>query len=398
MNKCHTPIGWQNDTTPAINETNLNYMDGCIDTIDDRVVAMDTAKLEPSDVASVIKNITFNDTTGIFTFTRYNDSTFTLDTKLEKVVTNWSYDSSTQSLVLTLADGSTVNIPLSDFITETEFEDSATIGFTVLNHTVTAVVKANSIGDAQMQTGYLTDCQAAASTASSAASTSNTNQLISEGFANGTQGGVPVSSGSPYYENNAKYWKEQAQAIASSSLSGLSDVSITNPQDGQALVYDAANSEWVNGDTVSTKAARTDLTSIIATGSTNTTGAQIPNGAYFYLNGVFCRAIADIATNATFTKDTNYVETSVADWLNLGARNGKFSIVTVTDFDDMTVSGFYWCTFSSGDAQHIPCGYNGILMVFTSDGDGIVQMFIDRTVGNLYTRAYRNSWTAWSQK
>lgn len=90
------------------------------------------------------------------------------------------------------------------------------------------------------------------------------------------------------------------------------------------LIIDGVTQTTVEGalgalNTGSNNAKKTDLTSIIATGSTNTTGAQIPNGAYFYLNGVFCRAIADIATNATFTQNTNYVETSV------GARLPKLA-------------------------------------------------------------------------
>ena len=77
---------------------------------------------------------------------------------------------------------------------------------------------------------------------------SDYHRLESEGWANGEQDGVPVTSGSPYYENNAKYWKEQAAAIAGQTLGGLTDVSITTPADGQALVYDSNSSEWVNGD------------------------------------------------------------------------------------------------------------------------------------------------------
>ena len=54
-----------------------------------------------------------------------------------------------------------------------------------------------------------------------------------------------------------------------------------------------------------------DLTTIHATGSTNTTGAQIDAGTFFYLNGQFCKATADIAVNATFTLNTNYEEVTV---------------------------------------------------------------------------------------
>ena len=45
MNKCHSNINWVNNTSPAINDTNLNYMDGCIDTLDDRVVVLDSDKV-----------------------------------------------------------------------------------------------------------------------------------------------------------------------------------------------------------------------------------------------------------------------------------------------------------------------------------------------------------------
>lgn len=63
------------------------------------------------------------------------------------------------------------------------------------------------------------------------------------------------------------------------------------------------------------KADQTDLASIHATGSTNTTGAAIPAGIYFYLDDVLVKAKTDIAINATFTSGTNY-ETVTAGGLN----------------------------------------------------------------------------------
>lgn len=44
----------------------------------------------------------------------------------------------------------------------------------------------------------------------------NAAALRSEGWANGAQNGTPVTSESPYYENNAKYFKEQAESVAAS--------------------------------------------------------------------------------------------------------------------------------------------------------------------------------------
>ena len=58
-----------------------------------------------------------------------------------------------------------------------------------------------------------------------------------------------------------------------------------------------------------------DLANIVATGSTNTTGAIISSGTYFYLDGALIRAKANIAVNATFTNGTNY-EAVTAGGLN----------------------------------------------------------------------------------
>lgn len=44
----------------------------------------------------------------------------------------------------------------------------------------------------------------------------NAAALRAEGYADGTQNGTPVTSGSPYYENNAKYYKEAAEDVLES--------------------------------------------------------------------------------------------------------------------------------------------------------------------------------------
>lgn len=41
--------------------------------------------------------------------------------------------------------------------------------------------------------------------------------------------------------------KVRASGSGSSTLSGLTDVDISNPTDGQTLVYDATSQKWVNG-------------------------------------------------------------------------------------------------------------------------------------------------------
>ena len=81
-------------------------------------------------------------------------------------------------------------------------------------------------------------------------------QYTAEAWAIGERDGVPVGPEDPAYHNNAKYWAEHAEYGA---LDDLTDVEITAPSDGQALIYDANTDEWVNGD-VSTVENLSDLT------------------------------------------------------------------------------------------------------------------------------------------
>ena len=76
------------------------------------------------------------------------------------------------------------------------------------------------------------------------------------------------------------------------------------------------------------KAAKTDLTSIIATGTTNATGATIAKGKYFYLNGALVQAKADIASGATFTSGTNYAAVTAGGLNNINSEmyDIKYSI------------------------------------------------------------------------
>lgn len=72
MNKAHIDINWENypsDETP-LNERNLNKMDGSIDIIDDRVIALDTTKATKAEVATLVADVTFEESTGIITITK----------------------------------------------------------------------------------------------------------------------------------------------------------------------------------------------------------------------------------------------------------------------------------------------------------------------------------------
>lgn len=107
-------------------------------------------------VSQLIKNVDFDEDTGKFTFTFESGNTKEIDTAMEKIAVNFSYDPDTQSLVLEYVDGTTETISLAEFITNNEFEDSNTIDFTVTEGIVKAEIKLGSITDDMLSSALLT--------------------------------------------------------------------------------------------------------------------------------------------------------------------------------------------------------------------------------------------------
>jgi len=217
---------WENYPSIAspIIDTELNRNEVSVDTVDDRVITLDTTKAEQSDLLQAFKDVSFDSTTGVITFTLFNNTTKTIDTLLEKIAINFDYDDNPssphyQNLVIELEDGTYKYIDMSALITQYEFTDSSCISWTIGNDgSVTANIIDGSITGAKLQPNYLADCLSAKSGAEAAEADAIAKALVSEGWANGTQNGVPVTSGSPYYENNSKYWEQQAQSIVGSKV------------------------------------------------------------------------------------------------------------------------------------------------------------------------------------
>lgn len=182
MNKAFNSFTWENDPsidTPLSAEI-LNLINNAVDTIDDRVITLDTTKVEQTDVATVITNVALDESTGIFTFTRKDGSEFTVDTKLEKLVLNWRFDAITQTLYLILEDGTEMPIDLSSFITPIEFADSDTIFATINSDgTVSFGVKNGSITPEKLEPNYLANITIQAERAALSASESATSALKS---------------------------------------------------------------------------------------------------------------------------------------------------------------------------------------------------------------------------
>lgn len=160
MQKIYSRTYWENlpSEKTSMNEKRLNNAEKGIDDLDDRIVAMDAAKVDLVKANNLVEEITYEEATGILTITKMNGSKDVIDTKLEKLAVNFSYNPQTQQLVITLDDGTTQNVDLSTLITEYEFLNSDTIAFELTSDgKVKAIVKEGSIEEKHLRPDYLAD-------------------------------------------------------------------------------------------------------------------------------------------------------------------------------------------------------------------------------------------------
>jgi hypothetical protein len=256
MNKAHSAINWENypsDETP-LNESNLNKMDAAIGVIDDRVITLDTTKATKTEVATLVADVTFEESTGIITITKKNGSKITIDTQMEKIAINFVYNTTTQQIILTLIDGTKQYIDLSALITQYEFLNSDTVAFYIdKDGKVSAIVKEGSIEEKHLEPNYLAKIKvevAKAESSQQAAAMSEINAKASENAAKASETAAKKS------EDNAKASETAAAKSATAAAASESNakVSETSASESSATATEKASSASQSADTAAEKA------------------------------------------------------------------------------------------------------------------------------------------------
>lgn len=260
MNKTYGRINWENypsDETP-LNESNLNKIDVATDEIDNRVITLDTTKATKEEVSTLVQDVTFEEKTGIITITKKNGSKITIDTQMEKIAVNFSYNAETQQIILTLIDGTKQYIDLTALITQYEFLDSDTVAFSIDGTgKVSAIVKEASIQGKHLQPNYLADIKvevAKAQASQSAAAKSESNAKASETAAATSESNAAASatkaqsyatggtnSRTGEDTDNAKYYSQQS-AQSQSAAATSADTASTKAEEAAANAATAKTS------------------------------------------------------------------------------------------------------------------------------------------------------------
>lgn len=221
MNNAQMELVWKNlpsGKTP-LNADNLNDMVRSINLLNENDIDFDTNKATKTEVASLIKDIEFNEDNGMLTITRKNREKFSFDTKMGKIAINFDYDPIEQEIILTLIDGTKQYIDLSKLLTQYEFLNTDTVAFFIDDlGNVYAYVKDGSIEERHLRPDYLAEIKIEVSKAKTSAdksiekaNESETNALLSKSYNDGNTG---IRDGED--TDNAKYYSEQAKKVLES--------------------------------------------------------------------------------------------------------------------------------------------------------------------------------------
>lgn len=326
MNKVYERINWENYPSihTPINEKNLNKLDFAADALDNRIINLDTAKIDKSSIQTNVADWTMDSDTGIITITKVNGEKVIFDLNIEKIPIEFKLTPE-GILIMITDDGTQFKADIGSMIPILTFNSSSEIQVTVtgtgINKVYSFSIIKNSITEDKLEANYLADIKTEVAKAQSSSKTATDAATTATNMA-----------------NNAKSYSENAAASKMSAETAAS-ISETNSQQASTSANNAAISEanantYKNSATSSASAAGTSqvearksadaasksatLAQSYAVGGTNTrTDEDTDNAKYYY---------EQLKGNQPVTIYNNYTDKN-------GANNDKTAV-------DITHAGF----------------------------------------------------------
>lgn len=332
MNKLYTLITWNNGTTPAINEDNLNAMSTAIDDIDDRVIELG------GDVLEIVPEIQ-----------EYLDNAEALVEALETLSQNPPYigangdwyvwDTNTSafvdsgidaSITVDIADITMLSPDANPYVTNTGTNTDPVFHLFIprgqtgaSGNGIASIAKTSTSGNVDTYTITYTNGDTDTFTVTNG--TGSTLSGLSDVNISTPSDGQVLK-----YDNATSKWVNGTGGGGSSSLSGLSDVSITSALDGQFLVYDNASSKWKNASKTIPQIDDSS-TSASSLWSSNKVNTELGNKANTSALPKWSSAVACAvgATSCTIT-DASIATTSVVEPFSDSSTPIPYTSITVT--------------------------------------------------------------------
>ena len=198
-------------SVPGVSGTTVKEVLSSMKTlIDDRYTKSQSDANLKNKTDPLIKSVKLDPQTGIWTFTKENGQTVTVDTNLEKIALDAKLDPETKEFVLTLADGTEQRVSLSSFVRFLEFVGSDEIAFATTGNTVKAGIKNGSIAEDKLNPALFSRLDTAVSTAESSAANAQTYAQKAQTQATNAAGSA-VDAGIDAH--NAETWTDGGQLM-----------------------------------------------------------------------------------------------------------------------------------------------------------------------------------------
>ena len=173
-------------------------------------------KLDVTTAGTLVQSISFNESNGKFTFTKYDGSETVIDTALEKIALNARLEN--QQFVLTLIDGTEQRVDLSEFLTQYEAVDSDQIAITINEGKISATLLPGAVRSENLGLdigGFVVENAQLAEASAAAAAVSEQNARYSELSA--ADSASRASGYATSAENNAAYVQSGVDSIRESA-------------------------------------------------------------------------------------------------------------------------------------------------------------------------------------
>lgn len=318
MNKVYERINWENypSLVTPINEKNLNKLDFATDALDNRIINLDTAKVDKSSIQTNVADWTMDSDTGIITITKVNGEKVIFDLNIEKIPIEFKLTPE-GILIMITDDGTQFKADIGSMIPILTFNSSSEIQVTVtgtgINKVYSFSIIKNSITEDKLEANYLADIKTEVAKAQSSSKTATDAATTATNMA-----------------NNAKSYSENAAASKMSAETAAS-ISETNSQQASTSANNAAKSEanaklYMNDALNSSLDAETSknqsdlnaeaasqaatLAKSYAVGGTNTRTDEDTDNAKYYYEQLKVNQPVIIYNDSTHTNDSNGLRTA----------------------------------------------------------------------------------------
>lgn len=395
-------------------ETLQDALDNVVSDINNRYTKNEVDASIGSNTNSLIANAEYNESTGVFTFTRKDGSKVVIDTVIEKVPASMALvdeSDGSVSLVITNQDGSTTKTNVTSLIEDTVINSSDTINSTSATDAVkkvttyTLTIKPNSIGLSHVDTeltAKFEETQTAKTLAIQAKDNAVAAKTAAETARNNAQGYaneahtcmINANVHAEESANSALEAKEYSQQAASSKDSAALSASTASSKATAAATSEA------NAKTSETNAATSETNALNSAKDAKTYAEQAKTHATNAGNSA--NQASTYATNASDSADSASLKANeasdsaasaltyknAAELANTQAQAAKAAAEKARDEAESIVGGDY-ASVSYVDGK--VAGLASETYVNNKTTDMATQTFVNQKVDGLASETYVNN-------